>query len=153
MVFAHHTELQLRDDMYDDEVHINSTTGTRAFIRDMYEALGLSRKHHRSAYHVPRYEQPTRPMSYSQATQRTGMAIQPTSQIGVNQWSSSMNSEPKKQHELSHIRPDHSSGQQFIQDVQPNLNTNLNHGHAANSNTKKDAIAHILSLLKSIVEY
>ncbi len=36
MVFAHHTELQLRDDMYDDEAHINYTTGTRAFIRDTY---------------------------------------------------------------------------------------------------------------------
>lgn len=43
-IYIEHRKLQVRDDWYEDSVHINSNAGVRSFVRDIHNAFTTTRR-------------------------------------------------------------------------------------------------------------
>ena len=99
LVYVDHPDLQRTDNMYDDNVHINSTNGIRSFIRYIYTALnyGGSRRTIQPKYVIrnnnnikttprpdPNRQQAMHPRPITSAITNTGARFQQNS-VYVNQ--------------------------------------------------------------------
>jgi hypothetical protein len=75
MVYIEHGVLQYRDDMYEDNVHINSSSGVRTFVNDIYSVLRVDNGVRHTRTSSPRFTRPPSTHTVGETRQTYAAAV------------------------------------------------------------------------------